>query len=186
MIQDDIFVDPSALVDADAEIGAGTKVWNWTKVRERARIGRNCIIGQGVYIDYEVTCGDGCKVQNGAQLYHGVSLGNGVFVGPNVTFTNDKYPRAHNADWKVVKTVIEDGASIGAGAVIVCGVRLGKHCMVGAGALVVEDVPAHGLVVGGPARLVDYVTVDGRRLNHDMAGPPPPPTQLRGDSSLGV
>lgn len=173
-----VFVHETAEVHKDAVAGDGTTIWNWTKVREGARIGRGCNIGIGVYIDTDVTIGDGCKIQNGALIYRGVSVGNQVFIGPHVTFTNDLYPRANNAEWDLVSTEIRDGASIGANATIVCGALLGEHCMVAAGAVVTKDVPTHALVMGQPARIVDYVTVMGHRLHHDLAGPPP------GDDSL--
>lgn len=159
------FIDETALVHPTATIGEGTMVWSWTKIREGATVGADCNIGQAVYIDFGTQIGDRCKIQNGVSVYHGVTLGNAVFVGPNATFTNDLRPRAHSDDWKVVETIVEDGASIGANATIVCGVTLGCHCMVGAGAVVTADVPPHGLVLGCPARVVDYVTVSGRRLN---------------------
>lgn len=173
-----LYIDPTALVERGAEIGAGTRVWNWTKVRGGARIGRDCIIGQCGYIDAGVVIGDECKVQNGVSIYHGVTLGDRVFVGPNATFTNDRVPRAHSPNWQVTPTRVEYGASIGANATIVCGVTLGAHSMVAASAVVTHDVPPHGLVMGQPARLVDYVTISGRRLHHDMNGPPPDPAML--------
>jgi len=170
---ENILIHASAEVHPDADIGAGSKIWNWTKVRERTRIGQECNIGQCVYVDADVTIGDGCKVQNGVSIYHGVTIGDRVFVGPNATFTNDRFPRADSTDWQVVATIVEDGASIGANATIRCGVRLGRYCMVAAGAVVTRDVPPFGLVLGQPARLVDYVDRDGRPLRHPMDAPPP-------------
>lgn len=164
-------VDDSAWIHETVEIGRGSKIWNWSKVREHAKIGENCVIGQCVYIDMGVMIGNACKIQNGAQVYHGVTLGNSVFVGPNVTFSNDKYPRAFNGDWTIIRTSVEEGASIGAGAVIVCGVTIGKYSMVAAGSLVTQDVPDYGLVKGQPARLVDYVNRMGIPIGHDMSKP---------------
>ena len=158
------YVDPTAEVDPAAVIGRGTAIWNWTKVREGARIGADCRIGQNVYIDARVQVGDDCKIQNGVSVYKGVSLGDRVFVGPAVTFTNDRVPRADSPDWQVTETVVADDASLGANSTIICGVRLGRACMVGAGAVVTADVPDHALVVGNPARVVDYVSLDGTRL----------------------
>jgi acetyltransferase-like isoleucine patch superfamily enzyme len=169
MSDDTIFIDPSAVVHPSAEIGAGSMIWNWTKVRERARIGTKCNVGQCVYIDFETSIGDRCKIQNGVSVYHGVTIGDDVFVGPNATFTNDLRPRAHSTDWQVTPTTVESGASIGANATIVCGVTLGRHCMVAAGSVVTADVPPHALVMGCPARVVDYVTVAGTRLHVDPA-----------------
>lgn len=173
MTQPAIYIDPTAEVHPNAVIGAGTNIWNWTKVRETARIGKNCNIGQCIYIDANAVIGNDCKIQNGVSIYHGVMIGDRVFVGPNVTFTNDLYPRAANPGWKITSTKVDDGVSIGANATIVCGVTLGANCMIAAGAVVTRDVPPHGLVMGQPARLVDYVTEAGRRLNHDVSGEPP-------------
>ena len=159
------YVDATAEVDPNATLGAGTQVWNWTKVREGARLGAGCHVGQGVYIDHDVHIGAGCKIQNGVSVFHGVRIGDAVFVGPHVTFTNDRVPRADNEEWALVETVVDDHASVGANATIVCGVRLGRACMVGAGAVVTADVPPHALVVGSPAQLIDYVRLDGTRLH---------------------
>ena len=161
-----VFIHATADVDGRASVGDGTSIWNWTKVREGASIGAGCRIGQGVYIDAEVRLGDGCKVQNGVSIFRGVTLGDHVFVGPAATFTNDRVPRATTADgeWDVVPTVVEDLASIGANATIVCGIRLGRACMVGAGAVVIRDVPANALVVGNPARVIGWVDDKGNRV----------------------
>lgn len=161
-------IHPSAIVSASASIGSGTAVWEWSKVREGATIGTDCVIGQGVYIDHDVRIGDRCKIQNAVSIYHGVSIGDEVFVGPHATFTNDLVPRASNPDWMVVPTIVGDGASIGANATIVCGITLGAWCMVGAGSVVVDDVPEGALVVGNPAVVIDYVDRDGARRH---AGP---------------
>lgn len=168
-----LFVHPTAEVSDDAVLGDGVSIWNWSKIREGARIGEGSNVGQGVYIDHGVELGPGCKVQNNVSIYHGVWIGRGVFVGPHATFTNDLVPRAVSEDWKVVKTTVEDFASIGANATIVCGVRLGRACMVGAGAVVTADVPAHALVVGNPARVIDYVDLDGHRLRVGPTGSAP-------------
>lgn len=168
------FVHPTAEVDPASLVGPGTNIWNWTKIREGARVGAGCQLGQAVYIDHDVVMGDGCKIQNGVSIYNGVSLGDHVFVGPNATFTNDLVPRADSGDgWVVVPTVVDDHASIGANATVVCGVRLGFACMVGAGAVVTADVPPHALVVGNPARIIDYVALDGNRLGVGPEGPGP-------------
>ena len=164
-VKRDTYIDPTAEVHENAIIFEGAMIWNWSKIREGARVGADTNIGQNVYVDFDVVIGDRSKVQNGVSIYHGVTIGSDVFVGPNVTFTNDLFPRAHNESWQVIPTQIEDGASIGANATIVCGVRLGRHCMIGAGAVVTVDVPSHALVMGCPARIVDYVTVSGKRLH---------------------
>lgn len=165
-------IHPTADVSDRASLGEGTSVWNQAQIREGARLGRGCIVAKDVYVDFDVVVGDFAKIQNGALLYHGVTLGNGVFVGPGAIFTNDRRPRAINADgtpkgaadWVVGKTTIEDGAAIGAGAVVVAGVRVGKWAMVGAGAIVTRDVADHALVVGNPARRIGWVCACGERL----------------------
>jgi acetyltransferase-like isoleucine patch superfamily enzyme len=160
------FVHATAEVDASAELGDGCQVWNWTKVREGAVLGSGTKLGQGVYIDRGVRLGAGCKVQNGVSLYAGVSCGDYVFVGPNATFTNDRVPRAAAGDaWVVIPTRLENHASVGANATILCGITLGRGCVVGAGAVVIEDVPAFAVVVGAPARVVGYVDLEGNRIS---------------------
>jgi UDP-2-acetamido-3-amino-2,3-dideoxy-glucuronate N-acetyltransferase len=162
---EDVFIHPTAQVDPRAELGTGTKVWINVQIREGAKIGRNCIISKDVYIDYAVTIGDACKIQNSVSVYNGVTIGNGVFVGPNACFTNDKVPRATNADWQITPTVIEDGASIGANATLVCGITVGTYAMVAAGAVVTRSVPPFALVMGNPARVVGQVDEAGNRVD---------------------
>jgi UDP-2-acetamido-3-amino-2,3-dideoxy-glucuronate N-acetyltransferase len=165
-------IHPSADVSPQAIIGAGTRVWHQAQVREGAQIGENCIIGKGVYIDFDVGIGNNVKIQNGACIYHGSAVEDGVFIGPGVILTNDKVPRAINpdgslktdADWQLSPISIERGASIGAGAVVLPGVRVGEFAMVGAGAVVTRDVPAHALVYGSPACWRGYVCRCGEVL----------------------
>jgi UDP-2-acetamido-3-amino-2,3-dideoxy-glucuronate N-acetyltransferase len=167
------FVHPTADVSPEATVGPGTRIWHQTQVREGARLGTNCIVGKGAYIDFDVSIGDNVKIQNGVYVYHGVTVEDGVFLGPGVILTNDKLPRAINpdgslksdADWEVSPTLIERGASIGAGAVILPGVTVGEFAMVGAGSVVTRDVPAHGLAYGNPACLHGYVCRCGRVLS---------------------
>jgi UDP-2-acetamido-3-amino-2,3-dideoxy-glucuronate N-acetyltransferase len=160
----DVFIHPTANVSPKAEIGAGTKVWINVQIRETASVGANCILSKDVYIDAQVRIGDRCKIQNGVSVYHGVEIGNDVFVGPNAVFTNDKIPRAFNADWKITPTFVRDGASIGANATIVCGVELGEYCMVASGAVVTKSVPPYTLVMGNPARPVGKIDKLGNRV----------------------
>jgi len=160
-----VFIHDSAHVSAGARIGSGTKVWINSQIREDAEIGEDCIISKDTYIDTGVRIGSRVKVQNGVSIYHGVDIEDDVFVGPNATFTNDYVPRAFNADWKISKTLVRRGASIGANATIICGHTIGEFAMVGAGSVVTKDVPAHGLVVGNPAKLIGFVCRCGQRLN---------------------
>lgn len=159
MIHDSAYVE-------DAVIGDGTNIWHFVHVRDGARIGSNCNIGKGVYIDTGVVIGDNCKIQNFATLYQGVTLENDVFVGPHVCFTNDVYPRA--ALWdesRLEATCVREGASIGANATILAGVTIGRHAMVGAGAVVTRDVPDHALMLGNPAELNGFMCRCGTRLS---------------------
>ncbi len=164
-------IHSTAEVSEQAEIGEGTSVWHQAQVREGARIGRNCILAKGVYVDAGVILGDNVKVQNYVSIYHGVVIEDGVFCGPHSVFTNDKRPRAINADgslkaaddWELSTTLVKRGAAIGANAVIVCGVTVGEWAMIGSGAVVSRDVPNHGLVWGNPARLHGFVCSCGRR-----------------------
>ena len=163
--EETIFIHNSAIIDERAIVGHGTKIWVNVQVRENANIGSNCIISKDVYIDESVSIGDRCKIQNSVSIYKGVLIEDDVFVGPNACFTNDLVPRAFNQDWETTKTFIRQGASIGASATIVCGVTLGKYCMVGAGAVVTKDVPEYTLVVGNPARIIGIVDKTGNRVS---------------------
>ncbi|MFH1016992.1 MAG: acyltransferase [Pseudomonadota bacterium] len=164
------FAHPTAEVSQKAEIGDGTKIWHQAQVRENVRIGRDCIIGKGAYLDFDVVVGDRCKLQNYVCVYHGVKIGNDVFVGPHATFTNDFYPRASNPGWEVRQTVVEDGASIGANSTIVCGVKIGRCAMIGAGAVVTKDIPAHTLAYGNPAKVAGRVCQCGHKIEPGRNG----------------
>ncbi|NQE52242.1 UDP-3-O-(3-hydroxymyristoyl)glucosamine N-acyltransferase [ANME-1 cluster archaeon GoMg3.2] len=160
-----MFKHPTAIVESE-EIGEGTKIWHFVHVREKAKIGKNCIIGKDAYIDTEVVIGDNVKIQNFVSVYRGVTIGNDVFVGPGVTFTNDLYPRAFIwGDDKIGYTMVKRGASIGAHAIIICGVTIGEYAMIGAGSVVTKDVVPFGLVYGNPARLAGFVCSCGRKLS---------------------
>jgi UDP-2-acetamido-3-amino-2,3-dideoxy-glucuronate N-acetyltransferase len=164
MSTNDIYIHPSANVSDKASIGAGTKVWINVQIRENAVIGEGCILSKDVYIDYAVKIGRRCKIQNTVSVYNGVSIGDDVFVGPNVAFTNDRVPRAHNVDWKITPTLIENGASIGSNSTIICGVTIGEYSMVAAGSVVTRDVPPYTLVMGNPARPVGNIDKMGNRV----------------------
>jgi UDP-2-acetamido-3-amino-2,3-dideoxy-glucuronate N-acetyltransferase len=155
----------TANIATTAKIGKGTKIWVNSQIRENALIGENCIISKDTYIDVGVAIGNHCKIQNGVSIYQGVIIKNNVFVGPNVTFTNDKLPRAFNEKWKISKTKVNEGASIGANATIMCGISIGKYAMVGAGSVVLKDVADYSLVVGNPATHIGYVCQCGQRLH---------------------
>ena len=164
------FVHDTACVEPGAVVGREVKIWHHAHVRERALIGAQTVIGKGAYVDAGVRIGERCKIQNGAQLFSGTTLGEGVFVGPGAILTNDLHPRAVRPDgtmktaedWSLGRVSIGDGASIGAGAVIVTGVVVGRWAMVGAGAVVTRDVADHSLVLGVPAKAIAQVCFCGR------------------------
>lgn len=161
----DPFMHPTAEVDDGAVVGSGTRVWHWTHVMRGARIGTDCTLGQNVFVGEGVLIGDRVKIQNNVSVYGGVTLEDDVFVGPSAVFTNVRRPRSDfPVEGDFDPTVVRRGATVGANATIVCGVTLGPRCMVGAGAVVTSDVPAHALVVGNPARFAGWVCVCGARL----------------------
>lgn len=165
-VDPDAFVHQTAVVDDGATIGADTKVWHFCHVMPDAVIGSGCTLGQNVFVADNVKVGDGVKVQNNVSLYEGVILEDDVFCGPSMVFTNDLNPRSPfpKGSENYVETYVEQGATIGANATIVCGIRLGAWCFVGAGAVVAEDVPAHALMVGVPARQAGWMCACGERL----------------------
>lgn len=138
-------------------IGENTNIWQFCVVFPKAKIGTGCNICANVLIENEVIVGNNVTVKSGVQLWDGVTLEDNVFVGPNVTFTNDLFPRSKNSDWKLSKTVVKKGASIGANATIICGITIGEGAMIGAGSVVTKDVPAGEIWVGNPAKFLRKV-----------------------------
>lgn len=153
----DFFKHERALVESDA-IGKRTRIWAFAHILPGARIGADCNICDHVFVENDVSVGDRVTVKCGVQLWDGMEIGNDVFIGPNVSFSNDHWPRSRQRPDAFERTVIEDGASIGAGAVILPGLTIGRRSMVGAGAVVTGSVPPHAVVVGNPARIIRYDT----------------------------
>jgi UDP-2-acetamido-3-amino-2,3-dideoxy-glucuronate N-acetyltransferase len=157
------FAHPSALVETD-RIGEGTRIWAFAHVMADVTIGRRCNLGDHVFVESGVTIGDDVTIKNGVSLWQHVHVGNLVFLGPNAVFTNDLYPRNPHPTFDAEETWVEEGVSIGANATIVCGIRLGRRAMIGAGAVVTRDVPPHALMVGNPARRRGWVCECGHPL----------------------
>ena len=149
------FQHAAALVEA-TDIGEGTRIWAFAHVMRGAVIGRRCNIGDHAFIEAGAVVGDEVTIKNGVSVWAHITIRNRVFLGPNVSLTNDARPRSGQG-WTPVPTVIDEGATIGANATIVCGCHIGRYAMVGAGAVVTRPVPAHALVVGSPARVTGFV-----------------------------
>ena len=159
----DHFVHESSYIDEGVIIGKGTKIWHFCHIQSGAIIGEDCSLGQNVNVSNNVKIGNGCKIQNNVSLYEGVELEDHVFCGPSCVFTNDFTPRAAypkgRANYK--KTLVKEGASIGANATIVCGHTIGRYAMIAAGAVVTKDVPDYALVAGVPAKVIGKVDEKG-------------------------
>jgi UDP-2-acetamido-3-amino-2,3-dideoxy-glucuronate N-acetyltransferase len=167
---------PQALVEADA-IGEGTRIWAFAHVMKGARVGRNCNIGEHTFIEAGACVGDNVTVKNAVSIWEGVEIRDNAFIGPGAAFTNDLNPRsrrlaavahryADKRSW-LRTTVVDEGASIGCHATILCGITIGRFAMVGAGAVVPRDVPPHALVLGVPARISGFVCECGQRLTFE-------------------
>ncbi len=164
MANDKPMIHRRALVEID-QVGAGTRIWAFTHVLKGAAIGQDCNIGDHCYIEGDVEIGNEVVIKNGVSIWSGVIIEDRVFVGPNVTFTNDLIPRAKVYHEKYEKTLILEGASIGANATILCGITLGRWCVIGAGSVVTASVPDYGLAYGNPARLKGYFCKCGKKLD---------------------
>ncbi len=160
-MKESIYIHPTAIIEKNVTIGEGTSVWHHCHVRQDCSLGKNVSLGKGVFIDQGVTIGSGSRIQNGVNVYNGVIIKEWVFVGPNVTFTNDKYPRAGSKHWKLSKTYLMPGCSIGAGSVLSSEITIGAFALVGAGSVLMADVLPFHLVYGLPAKQVSKICACG-------------------------
>jgi len=165
----DYFVHPNALVESE-DIGAKTRIWAFAHVLKNVKIGEDCNLCDYVFVESGVTIGNRVTVKNGISIWDGVTIEDDVFLGPYCVLTNDMFPRskAHFAEYS--KTLIKKGASVGANATILCGITLGKYCMVGAGAVVTKSIPDFALVSGNPARIKYWISKTGEKLNFNGEG----------------
>jgi len=158
---------PTAIIDEPVSIGEGTQIWHFSHVMKGAQIGKNCKLGQNVHIGANVKIGNNVKIQNNVSIYTGVTLEDNVFCGPSAVFTNILTPRSaypRNTEEYFLKTLVREGATIGANATIICGVTIGKHAFIGAGAVVTRDITDYALVYGNPARQRGWVCECGIKL----------------------
>lgn len=170
-MQDSFYVHPSSWVDEGARIGAGTSIWHFCHIMPTALIGERCNIGQNVFIDNRVTIGNGVKIQNNVSVYNGVEVEDDVFLGPSMVFTNVINPRSfveRKSEFR--RTLLRRGCTVGANATIVCGVQIGTYALIGAGAVIIRDVPDYAMMVGNPARQIGWISRTGEKLSFDAAG----------------
>jgi len=161
----DVSIHPTACLDEPVSIAPGTRIWHFCHVMRGARIGRNCVLGQNVFVASEVVIGDRVRIQNNVSVYAGVELESDVFCGPSCVFTNVSHPRAEVSQKdRFQRTLVRRGATIGANATVVCGITIGRHALIGAGTVVVRDVPDYALVLGVPGESSGYVGRHGKPL----------------------
>jgi len=162
-----IKIHPTAEVQTE-KIGDGTTIWQNCVILKEALIGRNCNINYNVFIENDVVIGDNVTIKPGVQIWDGLHIGNNVFIGPNATFTNDLLPRSKQYPELFEKTIIEDGASIGANATVIAGITIGKYTMIGAGSVVTKSTPPFTLWYGNPAKHKGYITKEGTLVSLDF------------------
>ncbi len=165
------FAHETAVIDEGCQIGEGSKIWHFSHVMSNCTLGKKCNIGQNVVVSPEVVLGDNVKVQNNVSIYTGVICEKDVFLGPSMVFTNVVNPRSNvNRRGQYSRTLVKEGASIGANATIVCGHDIGRFAFIGAGAVVTKEIPDYALVVGNPAKQIGWMSEYGHRLDFDDEG----------------
>jgi UDP-2-acetamido-3-amino-2,3-dideoxy-glucuronate N-acetyltransferase len=168
MVEEKYFSHETAVIDEGCSIGKGTRIWHFSHVMPSCTIGKNCNLGQNVVVSPNVTLGNNVKVQNNVSIYTGVVCEDDVFLGPSMVFTNIVNPRsAVVRKDQYVKTLVKKGATIGANSTIVCGIEIGEYAFIGAGAVVIRDVPSYALVVGNPSKQIGWMSEYGHRLQFD-------------------
>jgi len=169
----DYFIHESSFVDDNVQIGKGTKIWHFSHIQSGSVIGEGCILGQNVNVGNNVKIGNKCKIQNNVSVYEGVELEDYVFCGPSMVFTNIKLPRSEfpqQGSEFYSKTLVKKSATIGANVTIICGVTIGEYTLIGLGAVITKDIPAHALVLGNPGEIIGWVDKKGHRLEFDEDG----------------
>ena len=165
------FIHESSYIDENCKIGSGTKIWHFSHIMDNAVIGNNCNIGQNVVISPNVKIGNNVKIQNNVSLYTGITCDDNVFIGPSCVFTNILNPRSLiNRRDQFIPTFIEKGASLGANATIICGNRIGKYSLIGAGSVITKNVIPYSIVLGNPAKQVGWISENGNKLKFDKNG----------------
>lgn len=165
------YAHETAIIDPGASIGEGSKIWHFCHVMPKAMIGKGCSLGQNVFVADDAVLGDNVKVQNNVSVYSGVICEDDVFLGPSMVFTNVYNPRsAINRKGEYLRTLVGRGATIGANATILCGIEIGAYAFIGAGAVVLKDVPQYALIVGNPGRQAGWMSAYGERLEFDASG----------------
>jgi UDP-2-acetamido-3-amino-2,3-dideoxy-glucuronate N-acetyltransferase len=165
------YAHPTAVIDEDCEIGHDTKIWHFTHIMPKAKLGKNCNLGQNVVVSSDVVLGNNVKVQNNVSIYTGVVCEDDVFLGPSMVFTNVINPRsAVDRKKQFMRTNVGRGASIGANATIICGNDIGEFAFIGAGTVIIEDVPSYSLWVGNPGKMIGWMSEFGHRLKFNEDG----------------
>ncbi len=165
MTKETFFLHESSFKDHSVQINSGTKVWQFCNLMKNAKLGTNCIIGQNCMIGANAQIGNNVKIQNNVSIYDGVIIEDDVFIGPSVVFTNVLNPRSfieRKSEFK--KTVVHQGATLGANSTIICGVEIGRYALIGAGSVVTKNVPNYALVYGNPAKVKGFVSIAGNKL----------------------
>ena len=162
------FIHPTCIIDESVNVGLNSKIWMWTHVSKNVTIGTNCILGQNVFIGENVVIGNSVKIQNNVSIYDGVVLEDFVFCGPSCVFTNVKNPRSEFPRTEYEKTLVEKNATIGGNSTIICGTKIGKYSLIGAGSVITKNVKDYSLVYGNPAEQHGWVSESGNKLDKDF------------------